>query len=686
MNMDDQGAGGIESRGIESNTRRMSEARPPTHDGPLQQEVTEPESSSRDESEQGKMSVHSDPRQIATRGPSLSRNPSSSSSFYARQPTTRTTSTPDSGRSFSRSKPLEPPVTKGTLSELDVTKIIHNPKLRHDINFDPELHFRPNTDGEKGRRKQQKAGLFWKALGEQLKMFVVNRDEFMSRYGNGEEWCLPLLLKSVKEIIQTLVPSKDRAYLDEGLNVNLIMQQFSKGMADLEKLASWLSGVLKSHCAPMRDEWVEEMHTQLTTGNRNNDIDLLVGGMRNLLSVLEAMKLDVANHQIRCLRPILIEDTIHFEQRFFLKKIRDGKLDPMPARDWYSDMVSRYGALSAESNQAFGDMGVFMEAISRMVLPSHPDAFPDTLIFDEERLLKLRSDMLDAINLEICMRVCEDYKNAAHARRKATMDAPDLGSSSEDDASELSSSARSRPTSMVFGSANGSAQSSPRSSMIMISPPPSPDPTSLAGERNSRTTMTRDLYGSLVALLQGAPSGSGGALSPQQRWREIRDSLALEVFRHSGAPKEALLHFEDKLAAHLCEPRSPVFQSVERHLHRRLLGELRNRVREFRGLTSVGLFSAATGGRLNGPGRTWNGAGQPQRDGIQPRDLQRDRADSDGARDREAREDAGIDDMATRLGHLATLHWRVWAQLVYLRNFDTVMSGDEVVVEGPGRF
>ena len=39
---------------------------------------------------------------------------------------------------------LEPPVTKKTLSELDVNKIVHNPKLRHDINFDPDLHFRPN--------------------------------------------------------------------------------------------------------------------------------------------------------------------------------------------------------------------------------------------------------------------------------------------------------------------------------------------------------------------------------------------------------------------------------------------------------------------------------------------------------------------------------------------------------------
>ena len=53
----------------------------------------------------------------------------------------------------SQSTSVEPPVTKGTLSELDTNKIVNNPKLRHDINFDPDLHFRLNLDGEGGRKK-----------------------------------------------------------------------------------------------------------------------------------------------------------------------------------------------------------------------------------------------------------------------------------------------------------------------------------------------------------------------------------------------------------------------------------------------------------------------------------------------------------------------------------------------------
>ena len=37
----------------------------------------------------------------------------------------------------------------------------------------------------------------------------------------------------------------------------------------------------------------------------------------------------------------------------------------------------------------------------------------------------------------------------------------------------------------------------------------------------------------------------------------------------------------------------------------------------------------------------------------------------DAAAGREAREEGGLEDMATRLTHLGLLHWRVWSSLVY---------------------
>ncbi|KAK7928828.1 T-complex protein 11 [Apiospora marii] len=162
-----------------------------------------------------------------------------------------------------RSHNASPPVTKAKLSELDIDRIPNNHRLRHDLNFDRDLQLRPNWDGEKGRKKQAKADEFWANLSDQLHEFITAPASSQQRLGMDRDWCLPALLKEVKEILPTLVPSQDRVYLDEGFNVELIMQQFYKGTVDLEKLASWLSSVLKTYCAPGRDMSVDEMYNKL---------------------------------------------------------------------------------------------------------------------------------------------------------------------------------------------------------------------------------------------------------------------------------------------------------------------------------------------------------------------------------------------------------------------------------------
>ena len=186
--------------------------------------------------------------------------------------------------------PLEPPVTKATLAELDINKIIHSPKLRHDINFDPAVHFRPDLDGEKGRRKRQRASDFWSVMRKQLRAYVENREQFEKQIG-GEDWTLPIILEAIGQILGPLVPLRDRAAVEDTLNVDLLMQQFRKGVVDLVKLATWLSQLITCHCAPMRDPLVDKMVAQISKGSQEGDIALLTSGIATLLEILEAMKL-----------------------------------------------------------------------------------------------------------------------------------------------------------------------------------------------------------------------------------------------------------------------------------------------------------------------------------------------------------------------------------------------------------
>lgn len=650
MTVDNQGFGGGP---VERSRRSLSTSAPgPNGEGePIpEKEITrQPSKEEKDESTQSSQVSPrrcDDPPQSTASpvAPSLMRTTSSSS--------TTSSPAPERQRSPPPNHPLEPPVTKASLGELEVSKIINNPKLRHDINYDPELHFRPNVEGDKGRRKHDRASVFWNTLKAQLVEFIIDRPSFLEKHGSGNDWCLPKLLRAVKEIIQTLVPQRDRQFLEEGLNVELLMQQFYRGIADLEKLALWLSRVLKSHCAPMRDEWVDSMYNQLSNGNRNNDVDELVNGMRSLLSVLEAMKLDVANHQIRCLRPALIEETTAFEQKFFMKKLRNRKMDVSDAEPWYNRGRSTFrSGVPVASRSKFGDMGVFFEALSRSLLPSSGEkSLPATFFFDEDRLGRVRSDILDAINLDVCMRMYEDldritcYSSPPTYTSHAYDDDPSTSTSSLNLEFNFNTPpSHSRPASLAMSS-SGSATSSPRSSFVL--------PSYLMAESSEAKTNARTVRESLVALLQQAPHDAHHI----DRWRSIAPSMALQIFRFTSAPSEMLPAFEEKLAQNVCRVNSALFQEVEEAYRARLIIELANRVHYFKNLSGVCLFSIATGNRVN------NKSLEAGRD----RELD--------AAIRVGQQEGGIEDIATRIAHVGVVHWRIWARIAYIDEDDMAMD------------
>jgi len=70
-----------------------------------------------------------------------------------------------------------------------------------------------------------------------------------------------------------------------------LMQEIEKGVCDLVRFAEWMAHLLKEHCAPMRDEWVDDMVQHIREGVARNDPRMIVQGLRELLGILEAMKL-----------------------------------------------------------------------------------------------------------------------------------------------------------------------------------------------------------------------------------------------------------------------------------------------------------------------------------------------------------------------------------------------------------
>ncbi|GAB7342098.1 hypothetical protein MBLNU457_g0374t1 [Dothideomycetes sp. NU457] len=306
---------------------------------------------------------------------------------------------------------LQPPITHESLSELDISRIINNPKLRHDVNFDRELHFRPNLDGSRGRYKLKAADGYWKALIGELELYracgaqIVTCDSAQSlahwsRMMKDSQKRLPGMFETIRDIIKTLVPERDQVAVTERLDVGMIMQEISKGVFDLMSLAQWLARLLKAHCAPMRDEWIDQMVVATQKGVDEGCQKRIVLGLRQLFGILEAMKLDVANHQIRHLRGVLIEDAVAFQQRYHIHRLNYGRLDTVRARRWFDRESLQH---SSSMSRPKDSLRIFTSALFRSLLAhSSMSSFPETFQLDAERLRTMRHDLQHLIGLDIC--------------------------------------------------------------------------------------------------------------------------------------------------------------------------------------------------------------------------------------------------------------------------------------------
>lgn len=198
-----------------------------------------------------------------------------------------------------------PPVTKRTLSELDLPCIMSNINLRMDANFDRDLHFKPDLDGEKGRRKRKEAADYWDSMATEIAVYAfraacpdsdTESQSTTSNESNSDsprtfEPRLPSMFETLQEVIKTLVPERDHPSVSQNLEVPLLMQQIRKGVLDMVALANWMAALLKTHCAPMRDDWADRMVEQIAQGSQSQEPKEVVNGLQTLFAILEAMKL-----------------------------------------------------------------------------------------------------------------------------------------------------------------------------------------------------------------------------------------------------------------------------------------------------------------------------------------------------------------------------------------------------------
>lgn len=347
-----------------------------------------------------------------------------------------------------------------------------------------------------------------------------------------------------------------------------------------------------------------------------------------------------------------------------MKKIAMGRVDVAGAHAWFrrASSLPEIGFLG----QSQGNFWDFVKALVNLTLPSKSEEMvPHTFLFDEERLIKLRADMEDLINLEICMhmfRGLEANNRVQEARIMVHDDTPTFSATP---------SPHSRPTSPAdetmiplvtqlpsphhfatkpksITHERGQFRRDPSGQQVWVpvvehnggvySPSPRSSPSSTASTPNSRcptplylsppqTDTAAQLRMALLAILASSTSGD--------KWTSLAPSLALQILRSTTTPLTALPQFEYHLAFHLSKPSSNFYQEAEQHILAQLFPFLNKLVETYTPFTSVQIFEAATSPKIP-PGAALGGVKEE------------------------------IEDVATRIAHIGMLHWRVWAPLAYL--------------------
>jgi hypothetical protein len=325
--------------------------------------------------------------------------------------------------------PHQPPVTKASLRELDLMWIQSNINLRVDINYDHDLHFTP-VSGQKGEKKKLEALSYWQSLVAEIRItyhynFLTNCSE-CKRVSGGDLGTqrkfrprLPDLFFNLKELLTILVPDRDQDQISQFLDIPLLVQEASHGLLDVVRLGRWLCELLTTHCAPMRDASAQEMAEKIREGAETGDMTALVDGIKQLFDFLEAMKLDVANHQIRSFRYHLIEDTVPFQKDHFHARIRNKRFSVEAPRQWFLQNVKSHQECQGDAKLKLptkSPLAALLHGLVQLCVSNDP-TFPETLKHDVCRLRAMRDQIQDIIHIDICLSVFDEQINRLVGQR-----------------------------------------------------------------------------------------------------------------------------------------------------------------------------------------------------------------------------------------------------------------------------
>ncbi|XP_034391535.1 T-complex protein 11-like protein 1 [Cyclopterus lumpus] len=265
---------------------------------------------------------------------------------------------------------------------METAKGVTNMALAHEIMVNQDFQVKPAVLPEGSLERQVKEIMhkaFWDCLEAQLM-------EEPQTYGHA----IKLLAEIRETLLSFLLPGHGRlrSRIEEVLDLPLIQQQAENGALDIGKLSQFIVGMMGSLCAPCRDGDISKL----------KEVPDMVPLLKAIFSVLDLMKVDMANFALTSIRPHLMQQSVEYERSKF-----QGFLEKHPnaldyTEKWLEDTVrclredGSCGAASSDPPSLLA-ANVHNCAYLRLLSWDHAsDPFPETVLMDQARFQEMHRE------------------------------------------------------------------------------------------------------------------------------------------------------------------------------------------------------------------------------------------------------------------------------------------------------
>lgn len=267
---------------------------------------------------------------------------------------------------------------------METAKGVTNMALAHEIMVNQAFQIKPVElpEGSLERRvKDIMHKAFWACLESQLK-------EDPPVYGHA----LKLLAEIKETLLSFLLPGQGRLHsrIDEVLDLALLQQQAENQTLDISQLSQFIIGMMSSLCAPCRDEDISKL----------KEITDTITLLKEIFSVLDMMKVDMANFALSSIRPYLMQQSAEYER----SKFQDF-LEKQPNALDYTEKWLENSVRSLKEARAVGPNCASSDPPSLCILDVHnnayllllrwdhaSDPFPETALMDQVRFQKMQQE------------------------------------------------------------------------------------------------------------------------------------------------------------------------------------------------------------------------------------------------------------------------------------------------------